>query len=162
MQHFDELKPLDTNWIPFSPTCPPSPNYLHLLQDRDGDALSFLRNRTILILGDSVDRNGIEHLAVMLGLPRYSVPYSDFSKKGTVPEGWDERGIPWVVEVPWLDLTFTNGFLYGLVRRPLFLSPFCTLNSQSCILCSSRTTRITLVNNPIGTLLDWPKIESIS
>lgn len=79
------------------------------------EQLSFLANRTILVLGDSVDRNGLEHLAVMLGLPRYPVPYDDFSKKGFVPPGWDERGIPWVVEVPWLGLTFTNGFMYGLV-----------------------------------------------
>lgn len=55
----------------------------------------------------------------MLGLPRYPVPYDDASKKGVVPAGWDERGIPWVVEVPWLDTTFTNGFMYGLVRREL-------------------------------------------
>lgn len=75
-----------------------------------------------MILGDSVDRNGLQHLAVMLGLPRYPVPYDDFSKKGDVPPGWDERGIPWVVEVPWLDLTFTNGFLYGLVRHDSLLT----------------------------------------
>jgi hypothetical protein len=69
-----------------------------------------------LILGDSVDRNGVEHLAKMLGLERYPVPYDDATKKGYVPEGWDFRGIPWIVEVPWLDLQFTNGFIYGLVR----------------------------------------------
>lgn len=51
----------------------------------------------------------------MLGLPRYCVPYDDFEKKGVVPEGWDERGIPWVVEIPWLNTFFTNGFMYGLV-----------------------------------------------
>lgn len=77
-------------------------------------------NRTILILGDSVDRNGLEHLAVMLGLPRYSVPYDDYSRKGEVPKGWDGRGVPWVIHAPWLDLTLTNGFLYGLVRLFLF------------------------------------------
>lgn len=51
----------------------------------------------------------------MLGLERYPVPYDDVTKKGFVPDGWDHRGIPWIVEVPWLDLTFTNGFMYGLV-----------------------------------------------
>lgn len=51
----------------------------------------------------------------MVGLPRYCVPYDDFEKKGVVPEGWDERGIPWVVEIPWLNTYFTNGFMYGLV-----------------------------------------------
>ena len=113
-QHYDQANPLSARWIPFSPTCEPAPDWLSLFLARDSSALSFLKDRTILILGDSVDRNGLHHLAEMLGLPRYPVPYDDFSAKGKVPEGWDERGIPWVVEVPWLGLTFTNGFMYGL------------------------------------------------
>jgi len=59
-------------------------------------------------------------MAEMLGLPRYCVPYDDFDKKGVVPEGWDERGIPWVVEIPWLGTYFTNGFFYGLVSLHYF------------------------------------------
>lgn len=116
-QHYDKTQPKAARWIPFAEACDPAPDWLALFDARDYEALSFLANRTVLVLGDSVDRNGLEHLAVMLGLPRYPVPYDDFSKKGQVPPGWDERGIPWVVEVPWLDLTFTNGFMYGLVRR---------------------------------------------
>ncbi|KAK4704104.1 hypothetical protein P7C70_g2107, partial [Phenoliferia sp. Uapishka_3] len=112
--HYDKTQPKSARWIPFAEACDPAPDWLALFDARDTNALSFLANRTILVLGDSVDRNGLEHLAVMLGLPRYSVPYDDFSKKGQVPAGWDERGIPWIVEVPWLDLTFTNGFMYGL------------------------------------------------
>lgn len=54
-----------------------------------------------------------------MGLPRYCVPYDDFSKKGVVPPGWDERGIPWVVEIPWLNTYFTNGFMYGLVSTQI-------------------------------------------
>lgn len=88
---------------------------MSLIANRDVDQLGFLANKTILVLGDSVDRNGLEHLAVMLGLPRYCTPYDDFSAKGRVPEGWDDRGIPWTVEIPWLNTTFTNGFMYGLV-----------------------------------------------
>lgn len=87
------------------------------MEQRNVTALSFLANRTILVLGDSVDRNGLEHLAVMLGLPRYPVPYEDASRVGEVPNGWDPRGIPWIIDVPWLDLQFTNGFMYGLVSR---------------------------------------------
>lgn len=117
-QHYDADNPRAARWIPYSASCEPAQDWLSLFASRDVEALSFLANRTILILGDSVDRNGLEHLAVMLGLPRYCVPYDDFSKKGQVPPGWDERGIPWVVEVPWLGLTFTNGFMYGLVRSP--------------------------------------------
>ncbi|SCZ97355.1 BZ3500_MvSof-1268-A1-R1_Chr4-2g07159 [Microbotryum saponariae] len=82
--------------------------------DRDTTRLSFLKDRAILVLGDSVDRNALHHFAEMFGLPRYCVPYDDFSKKGVVPMGWDDRGIPWVIEVPWLGLTLTNGFFYGV------------------------------------------------
>ena len=64
----------------------------------------------------------------MLGLDRYSVPYHDAKLKGFEPDGWDVRGLPWVVRCDWLDLTFTNGFLYGLVSPcRLFLSPLSSL-----------------------------------
>ncbi|GAA5865796.1 hypothetical protein JCM1840_006249, partial [Sporobolomyces johnsonii] len=112
--HYDESAPLSARWIPFSPSCEPAPDWISLIAHQDISALSWLANRTILVLGDSVDRNGLQHMAEMLGLPRYCVPYDDFAKKGQVPEGWDERGIPWVVEIPWLGTTFTNGFMYGL------------------------------------------------
>ncbi|GAA5912095.1 uncharacterized protein JCM6883_007109 [Sporobolomyces salmoneus] len=112
--HVDDSSPLSTRWIPFSDTCEPSPDWISLIASQDLSSLSWLANRTILILGDSVDRNGLQHMAEMLGLPRYCVPYDDFSQKGIVPSGWDERGIPWVVEIPWLGTYFTNGFMYGL------------------------------------------------
>lgn len=112
--HYNPEVPKRARWIPFSATCEPAPDYISLFEKRDAVALSFLANRTILILGDSVDRNGLEHFATMLGLDRYSVPYHDAKLKGFEPDGWDVRGLPWVVRCDWLDLTFTNGFLYGL------------------------------------------------
>lgn len=115
LQHYDEKDPLGAKWIPYSPTCEPATDWLAKIATQDIESLSWLANRTILVLGDSVDRNGLHHLAEMVGLPRYCVPYDDFEKKGVVPEGWDERGIPWVVEIPWLNTYFTNGFMYGLV-----------------------------------------------
>lgn len=115
MQHYDEKDPISAKWIPYSPTCEPATDWLAKIAAHDVKSLSWLANRTILVLGDSVDRNGLHHLAEMLGLPRYCVPYDDFDKKGIVPEGWDERGIPWVIEIPWLNTYFTNGFMYGLV-----------------------------------------------
>lgn len=120
-QHVDDSSPLSTRWIPYSDSCEPAPDWIHSIQSHDLSSLSWLANRTILVLGDSVDRNGLQHMAEMLGLPRYCVPYDDFDKKGVVPEGWDERGIPWVVEIPWLGTYFTNGFFYGLVSQDLFL-----------------------------------------
>ncbi|SCV69242.1 BQ2448_2262 [Microbotryum intermedium] len=112
--HYDPENPFGTRWIPYPESCEPAPDWLSLLAKKDTNRLSFLKNRTILILGDSVDRNALHHFAEMFGLPRYCVPFDDFSKKGVVPTGWDDRGIPWVVEVPWLGLTLTNGFFYGV------------------------------------------------
>ncbi|KDE04566.1 hypothetical protein MVLG_05034 [Microbotryum lychnidis-dioicae p1A1 Lamole] len=112
--HYDAENPLGTRWIPYSESCEPAPDWLGFLTQKDTNRLSFLKDRTILILGDSVDRNALHHFAEMLGLPRYCVPYDDFSQKGVVPTGWDDRGIPWVIEVPWLGLTLTNGFFYGV------------------------------------------------
>ncbi|GAA5876797.1 hypothetical protein JCM3774_003476 [Rhodotorula dairenensis] len=112
--YYDEKDPISAKWIPYSPTCEPATDWLAKIAAHDVESLSWLANRTILVLGDSVDRNGLHHLAEMLGLPRYCVPYDDFDKKGVVPEGWDERGIPWVIEIPWLNTYFTNGFMYGL------------------------------------------------
>ncbi|BGP57807.1 hypothetical protein JCM8202v2_005454 [Rhodotorula sphaerocarpa] len=113
-QYYDENQPMSAKWVPYSSTCEPATDWLALIANRDVDSLSWLANRTILILGDSVDRNGLHHFAEMLGLPRYCVPYDDFGKKGQVPAGWDERGIPWVIEIPWTNTYFTNGFMYGL------------------------------------------------
>lgn len=142
---------MSARWIPYSPSCEPAPDWISLIQQRDLDSLSWLQNRTILVLGDSVDRNGLHHMAEMMGLPRYCVPYDDFSKKGVVPEGWDERGIPWVVEIPWLNTYFTNGFMYGLVR---FLSSFLPLLDFFSLTFDAeyRTTRTTSDSNPTGTL----------
>ncbi|GAA6063029.1 hypothetical protein JCM10212_001008 [Sporobolomyces blumeae] len=112
--HVDDASPLSTRWIPFSDSCEPAPDWIATIARRDVAHLAWLANRTVLVLGDSVDRNGLHHMAEMLGLPRYCVPYDDFANKGHVPPGWDERGIPWVIEVPFLNTYFTNGFFYGL------------------------------------------------
>lgn len=119
-QYYDENQPMSAKWVPYSSTCEPATDWLALIANRDVDSLSWLANRTILVLGDSVDRNGLHHFAEMLGLPRYCVPYDDFGKKGQVPAGWDERGIPWVIEIPWTNTYFTNGFMYGLVSQSCY------------------------------------------
>lgn len=92
----------------------------------------------------------------MLGLPRYPVPYDDFSKKGFVPPGWDERGIPWVVEVPWLGLTFTNGFMYGLVSRRAFSCPSATHATTSNSLLVGAEAGILTLKRGLGRSLADP------
>lgn len=169
-QHYDEDDPLQARWIPYSPTCEPAPDWISHIRNRDLDKLSFLANRTILILGDSVDRNGIHHMAEMLGLPRYVVPYDDYSKKGVVPPGWDDRGLPWVVEIPWTNTYFTNGFMYGLVRHLSRSSCSTTASSSpadpdsslppSRISLAHRTTRTTSDSSPTGTRRARPRTAS--
>lgn len=117
--------------------------------------MSFLVNKTILILGDSVDRNGLHQMAEMLGLPRYPVPYRDWSERGNIPWGWDARGIPWVVEIPWFNTIFTNGFFYGLVRT-LVISRRCWTDVLH------RTTRTICDSSLTGTRQVSPRIASTS
>jgi len=112
--YWDQQEGSDARWIPFAEECEPAPDWVSLIAQRDTERMSFLVNKTILILGDSVDRNGLHQMAEMLGLPRYPVPYRDWSERGNIPWGWDARGIPWVVEIPWFNTIFTNGFFYGL------------------------------------------------
>lgn len=111
-QYYDDKERFDTLWYPFGKDCPPAPNWVKLLGNRNNEATAFLANKTFLVIGDSVDRNGVEHLANMLGLPRQPVGYLDITSEP--PEGWDWRNTPWLVTIPWLNTTFTNGFLYGL------------------------------------------------
>lgn len=93
--------------------------------------LNFLRGKTILILGDSVDRNSLEHLYQLVGAHVRSFFYNDINKPP--PPGWDPRSTPWEVnlgllhprnlnqtaaghqsEFAGLNCRIINGFFYGL------------------------------------------------
>lgn len=95
-------------------------------------SLDFLRGKTILWLGDSVDRNGLQHLHELLGANFRGFSYTDID--GPVPEGWDPRNTPWEVDLgllnprnrhtpnpknpaaqfAGLNCRVVNGFFYGL------------------------------------------------
>lgn len=97
--------------------------------------LDFLRGKTILWLGDSVDRNGLQHLHELLDANVRGFSYTNIH--GPVPQGWDPRSTPWEVDLGLLDprnrnatglknpaaqfaglnCRLVNGFFYGLVRR---------------------------------------------
>lgn len=80
------------------------------------DKIGHLRNTTLLLIGDSVDRNSLDHLASNLGaLNRYrAVPHDDITS--TDFGDWDERGLPHILDLgeP-VGLTVANCFIYGLV-----------------------------------------------
>ncbi|KAA1085463.1 hypothetical protein PGT21_007969 [Puccinia graminis f. sp. tritici] len=174
----------DASWVPFGPSCAPSPDYLSALRairevpinlplsqrealihrpihpssssskeqeqkepqqteffDRSGfdlwgrpyPDLTFLRGKTILLLGDSVDRNSLEHLHQLVHADVRSLHYLDINNPPPSPD-WDPRSTPWEVNLgilhprnysnashpdnsrdfAGLNCKLLNGFFYGL------------------------------------------------
>ena len=136
----------ETKWVPLDQSCPAT-DWLRGLANGTLPE-SFPRNTTILVMGDSVDRNSVEQLAWRTGVKYHRAAYHNITQER--PEGWDERGVPWVVKVPTFNLTFANGFFYGLVSRRI-VSPFCVSITYSC---ACRTTPTTSRPRTIGTNQD--------
>ncbi|GAA95838.1 uncharacterized protein L969DRAFT_88682 [Mixia osmundae IAM 14324] len=76
------------------------------------DELSFLRNKTVLILGDSVDRNSIEQLGEVtdqhVKITRYDSPLNT-----SLYAGFDPKGCPHSLHFERLNFKVVNGFHYG-------------------------------------------------
>ncbi|MBW0512583.1 hypothetical protein O181_052298 [Austropuccinia psidii MF-1] len=152
-----------TNWIPFNSNCPPATNYISAIRQLSNlpiekesqfitfsnitnltifrDTVHFLRNRTILVLGDSVDRNSVIHFCQLISQPVRITSWKNASKlapfithphldsshlavppHGSDLEGFDIRGLPHVCFVEELDFVFLNGFHYGMDDQNLFNS----------------------------------------
>jgi hypothetical protein len=87
--------------------------------------LEFLRDQTILLIGDSVDRNGLEQLAQILDLQEMPTSYFNADHRGETP-GWDTRNVPHILEVPEIGLTVVNVFFYGLGElSTIYLARLC-------------------------------------
>lgn len=86
---------------------------------------NFLRNKTLLILGDSVDRNALFHLSNLMGAGLWPSDYHNASLVG-IAEGWDVRGVPHVLDQWQLAFRGYNGFFYGMVS--LLLHSLCCGN----------------------------------
>ncbi|CAH7672410.1 hypothetical protein BY996DRAFT_4600800 [Phakopsora pachyrhizi] len=100
------------------------------LWGRPYPSLDFLRNKTILYIGDSVDRNALEHLWHLVGANVRSFAYDDINSEPS--KEWDRRSTPWEVDLgltnqrntvksqttdkqfAGLNCRFINGFFYGL------------------------------------------------
>ena len=132
-----------TNWIPYderrampAPDWPallreaaglPHPDPLHRLSDADFASrkdsaqraalkrIPHLRDTSILLIGDSVDRNAVIQLSELLGT-RDDVrasQYADIHDSDT--RDWDIRGLPHIVHLPApVGLTVANCFVYGV------------------------------------------------
>ncbi|GAA97905.1 uncharacterized protein L969DRAFT_105011 [Mixia osmundae IAM 14324] len=81
--------------------------------------LSWLQNKTILILGDSVDRNALEQLAIMTDHTFTRTSYQQWNNE-TNPDGWDERGLPHRIHYQRLNLWIISHFFYGADDTDVF------------------------------------------
>ncbi|BGP13814.1 hypothetical protein JCM10213v2_001752 [Rhodosporidiobolus nylandii] len=110
------------------------------------DPIPFLRKRrlhppTVLVLGDSVDRNGLVHFCQLfrrnVSISHYHdirlhppPPYPADLTKGHGPkfDGWDQRGLMHKCEIPYADgsgiaMRVVNGFHYGMDALDEFNTP---------------------------------------
>ncbi|KAK4058792.1 hypothetical protein OIO90_000238 [Microbotryomycetes sp. JL221] len=116
------------------------------------DPIWFLRKRrwgtppTILVLGDSVDRNGLVHFCQLFKRNVTISHYHDLHRHPPDPptgdltrghgpkfEGWDQRGLPHICEIPFYShgskstngvaMRVVNGFHYGMDALDEFNTP---------------------------------------
>ena len=66
------------------------------------------------MVSDSVDRNALGHLADLTDSPCWPSDYADSRHTNPLPQGWDERGLPYTTYIASMDLRIVNGFFYGL------------------------------------------------
>ena len=136
--------PHAANWIPLDASIAPAPDWLRLLrealmlphpdpakrpvkeptqrakqraQQTALQQISHLRNTTILIIGDSVDRNQVIQVSELLGI-RDDIKarrYDDINDPDL--RDWDTRGVAHLLQLPTpVNLNVANCFIYGLVR----------------------------------------------
>ncbi|SCZ95902.1 BZ3500_MvSof-1268-A1-R1_Chr8-1g09872 [Microbotryum saponariae] len=116
------------------------------------DQVSFLRKKrsqppTVLVIGDSVDRNGLVHFCQLFKRELSISHYHDINShppgalpadltKGHGPkfDGWDQRGLPHICEIPFhsdtreagtdgVAMRVVNGFHYGMDALDEFNTP---------------------------------------
>ncbi|GAA94399.1 uncharacterized protein L969DRAFT_53057 [Mixia osmundae IAM 14324] len=81
--------------------------------------LTWLRNKTVLILGDSIDRNALEHLATLTDQTIMRTSYENAHNQ-TIPTGWEERALPHIIHFKRLNLRIISNFFYGADDRNTF------------------------------------------
>jgi hypothetical protein len=105
------------------PNLESSPETQSRLQRESLDMIRHLQNSTLLLLGDSLDRNTVWHLAQNLASeaslvhPQYANA-SDYDFENHLE--WDISGIPHLLNLKGpLSMAITNCFLYGLVSASM-------------------------------------------
>ncbi|GAA97175.1 uncharacterized protein L969DRAFT_84401 [Mixia osmundae IAM 14324] len=80
---------------------------------RASAALQFMRGKSVLMIGDSVDRNALDDIATLMDREVQPTSYSDPEVRGAM-EGWDPRNQPYTLQIPELDFQMFNSFHYGM------------------------------------------------
>lgn len=86
-----------------------------LIQQDALRAVAHLKDTTILMLGDSVDRNLLQHLSMLYQTPAMTETYN-----GSTPDADQSRalGYPHLLSLPEpLNLNIVNGFFYGVMDK---------------------------------------------
>jgi hypothetical protein len=107
-------------WKPFNKECPPYRQYLQDVIDRD--PLPFLQNKTLLMIGDSVDRNNLRFFCELVGSWDTRVTtmanLSEVFMGDTALHPWntDPKDLtrPRICRVEEYDFEIINFFHYGL------------------------------------------------
>ena len=126
IQRMIECNPYEMNgyshnlsWIPSNRACPPSPDiFARLVQKRD---VTWLRNRTVVFVGDSQDRNAIMNNCKTLGWQLYRGSYYHAKNQRLESCSHLELGCPWICTSNALNFTFLNFFHPGLETDTTFM-----------------------------------------
>jgi hypothetical protein len=123
---------LETKWQPINPADCPAQSYVNRVASLNSTSIpSALYNRTILLIGDSIDRANAQYTCHILK-GDYSItkpgdaywPQVDISNDPNVggwkPNSYSERSFPTICHVKSIDLMIMNVFHFGLDREDYF------------------------------------------
>lgn len=125
---FNILEPSLTRYFTLNSTCKAHNDLYPRLKTRD--EVDYLRNRTVLVLGDSIDRGLVVFLGDVPGAVHDMRSEEDPDRVVPFSGGTLENGLPRHTTLPDLNFHISNFFLYGLDEQalwsshPSFLPPF--------------------------------------
>jgi hypothetical protein len=117
---FNSELPSGNFWTPFNTDCPPAPRYLQDVLDRR--SLSWLQHKTVLMIGDSVDRNNLNFFCSLVNSSSVRVTsMTNFNETvigdtDTDPTNKDPGDLtkPRICRVEEYDFEIINFFHFGL------------------------------------------------
>lgn len=130
---------LETVWQPIDPTSCPAQSYIQRIASLSSSSNSStsspipssLYNRTILLIGDSIDRANAQYTCHLLS-GNYSITHpgdvywaqdditSDPNSEGWKPNSYSDRSFPTICHVESIDLVIMNVFHFGLDQEEYF------------------------------------------